>query len=271
MLFIAKQNVIRGVTWAAIYNAGAVYGVRGTGTYPEATPVDQFKLLLVNEGATLWSLKLRLLRGYNVEPAPANASAFPGSEWDRLMLRIVGTGNGGIAPIWAQYTPPQLSAQNDLGTWVQETYASVVTYAMYRGGSTTVAPGSALQKTATNNWRPVLELIPAGDVALDPRDLDYTADGLIPPSIAATSGATDAGEQLLGVTLIDWDADIATSPSIVQVTALDQAFNPADVLSSTGPLKEFGSVVEAVDTIVPQQYIWSVAPTEEFGFTTETI
>ena len=274
VLFIAKQNVIRGITWAAIYNAGAVYGVRGTGTYPEATPVDQFKLLLVNEGATLWSLKLRSIRGMNVDPNSGNASFFPGSEWDRLMLHIAAPANGGVAPFWAQYTHSQLSAQNDLGTWVQETYAAVTTYGLYRGGSTTVAPGSALQKTSTNNWRPVLELIPPGDVALEPRDVDYNADGLIPPSMLQVAESSNGLEPLIGVIATDWLVDPRSSPSFIEtgtVSQTDVAIAPADVLHSAGPLKEFGFDVAAVDTVVVQQYIWSIAPVEEFGITTETI
>jgi hypothetical protein len=68
-----------------------------------------------------------------------------------------------------------------------------------------------------------------------------------------------------------WTTPLQAAPSITETTLLDASFPVADVAYGIPGLKDFGFVSEDVNTIASQQFIWSIEPLNDFGFTAETI
>lgn len=172
-LLVAKKAFRYSVTWASIYNAGAVYGRDDTGpaglSYTGLTLAAQNKRVTIN-GITY---KVRLLTGSNTNPAPNTTgdalTTTAASEWDRLMYAVA-------ASRPAIYTGPILDNLSDLDlgivskdagegnggyTWCVEQHGYGATYRVCRGFYDV---GFVYRETVglVNigwGWRPVLEAV----------------------------------------------------------------------------------------------------------------
>jgi len=174
-LFIPKMTYRYDMSWDKIYEAGAVYGLEGSGPFTGNNgPVDQKKILVINNNAYI----VRLMKGGNANPATAI-----GGEVDDLLFKL--WDNDPSGEYWTRQTAVQLGfSGNGQYSWVQEKPASEVKTAggmrVWRIASThsslagILTNTSSATATGSYGWRPVLELIPndlfafnAGGIQLD--------------------------------------------------------------------------------------------------------
>lgn len=161
-LFVAKQLVLRNITWDDIYRAGLVYGIDGTGSNPSSTPpVNQLKTIQI-KGA---DYKVRLLRGSNSDPA-ANESGLDlvssrASEFSRIFYPLVVSDVGITSyagPKMASYAQAQLMM--NYRQWCMEATA---TWRICRGTASTARTDRVNPLGTSDNtvlgWRPVLEKV----------------------------------------------------------------------------------------------------------------
>lgn len=166
ILYVAKQPLRHSLSWDAIYQRGAVYGVAGNGQFPTGVPRPQTTSVTIN-GSTF---RVRLLRGSTLDPytGAQNVSdpwQSAGSEWTQLMSNVCNVGvHSQPGPKWAHYTEEQLGIAQGAGgyTWCQESnqkfyYHRVVCgYWLISWVSTTQSDDGSVYC----GWRPCLELIP---------------------------------------------------------------------------------------------------------------
>lgn len=159
VLFVAQKPIRYEVSWDAINNAGAVMGTK------------QVAIKSLN-------YKVRLLQGALTNPSENGASdaGAKGSEWNRLMCAVheqVKNKNwddpayveADIQDFGTYFTNADLitrsSAGNGSRSWCQETVKSNSSYRVYRGysGVSYSDRNESWNTSATQGWRPVLELI----------------------------------------------------------------------------------------------------------------
>jgi len=158
-LLIPKKPLRGNITWAALYNAGLVFGVDGPGAYPLASNVNQYRTVAIKGKLYL----VRLLRGYNTLNMPAQASvvimpvaASDQSEWNQLIYPVC---NG----TWASYSASDMQFTNSTGgqSWCQETVVVTPVQHLLRGISSYSDSVTRNDSTSVSYraWRPVLERI----------------------------------------------------------------------------------------------------------------
>ena len=158
ILFVPKKPLRTNVSWQAIYQAGAVYGLEtGTGvqSLPSNSPVQQTKRITTANG----HFRIRLPQGANANPYTGNGSSeASASEWTLLLNRV--SESAPAATRWAAFSNDDLGIETSAASWCQE-YASFNTAArVCRGVSGAVANiGSNPGNGALHHWRPVLEFI----------------------------------------------------------------------------------------------------------------
>jgi hypothetical protein len=168
VLYIKRYNIMRNITWQMLYDAGAVYGVRGPGKFPSPAngPVDQFKLFtkleVVSGKEVTWPLKLQLLSGANDYINTTNNWESDQSEWDKLLVNVT---NGVFDTLnWTEMMG-QVAGYNP----IQE-FTSDATQIGMRGYPNINGKYSyTMDRQSTSFWwRPVLELITDPNFLLDP-------------------------------------------------------------------------------------------------------
>lgn len=194
-LLVAKRPFRHSLSWIHINNANAIYGDRE---------------IIING----LSYKIRLLRGYNVDPARTSGNKdIENSEWNRLFYPLVPEPfkkpEGGISSegiefgSWADYTEEDLVTARDYGpgsvSWCQETDVGNGTWKAIRGGNNIgvgLIRASRGTQTTTSDyyaWRPVLELV---RTTSEPQDLflgEVSTDRLITGDALATQIGLTAG------------------------------------------------------------------------------
>lgn len=268
VIYIARQQVIGGISWNDLYNAGLVYGVKGNGLYPVGAGVDQWNPIQKNDGTRNWYLKPRLMTGIGVDPA-ASASS-DGGEWNQLFGRVVTGTNTGVAQKWATLATTYVGYQGtgQLSTLVQETYTSDVNQCWNRGVTNDLTTVSNMAKTGGFQWRPVLELIP-DETLLDPYAVIGVPLGLQAPSILDMrqaqlgSGFNEALFNPVNVITL-WPTK---QPVVTGATFPGCALNPVNVKSSAAPdLNAF--TISAIGTQLasdPANLVYSLADLNPFS------
>lgn len=155
-LFIPKRPLRYQVSWEHIYQAGMVYGINDSGSYPYPTnsPVNQNIIVTIGNLDYI----VRLLTGLNSDNGDINSHNE--SEWDRLIYRVHEDDGS-----WASYTDEDLTTSFTTGngalSWTQETRTSD-NYKMGRGNNGVLQThwfSPTLVNSDNGGWRPVLELI----------------------------------------------------------------------------------------------------------------
>lgn len=160
ILFVPKNNIRKSISWEMVYKAGCVYGTNDYGITPLSTPVNQLRI--VNVKGSLF--KVRLFKTALTDPienisSQDNPALSSGSEWNRLMYRIVMEADIGALEKWEMF--PYSTVSDDYYSLCQETLNSSIKRAM-RGGYDGISFfHSRDPETAASNygWRPILELI----------------------------------------------------------------------------------------------------------------
>lgn len=157
ILYIPKKPLRTGVSWQALYQAGAIFGLEsGTGTQPLPTnaPVQQTKRITTGGG----HFRIRLPSGVAVNPyTGTGGSEATLAEWNQLMPRV--HESAAAATRWAAFTNADLGLAPE-GSWAQE-------YVSYNAAARLcVAVNSGVANVGANtgaspayHWRPVLEFI----------------------------------------------------------------------------------------------------------------
>lgn len=157
ILFIPKKPLRTDISWQALYQAGAVYGLEtGTGVQPlpSSSPVQQTKRITTAGG----HFRVRLPTGSNTNPYTGNGAAGTSvSEWTLLMNRV--SVSASAATRWAAFTNEELGLDVP-GSWCQEYLSTTTTSRVCRGTNNAIAGiSSNTGAVATQLWRPVLEFI----------------------------------------------------------------------------------------------------------------
>lgn len=167
IIYVKRYNIMRNMTWQMLYDAGAVYGVRGPGKLPNPIngPVDQMRIftkLEIKSGVEKnWPLKLQLLSGANDFINTTNNWLSDQSEWDKLIVNVT---NGVFDNLnWTEMM------NNTAGYNGIQEYTSDATQVGYRGYPSVAGKYSypSTQQSSSFCWRPVLELITDPNFALD--------------------------------------------------------------------------------------------------------
>lgn len=152
--YIPKRPLRNNISWSNLSNAGAVFGGK----------------TVVIDGKTY---VVRLFKGAGADPSTAVDSSSDhlgthGSEWNRLMYRIVAnaglSGEGIQYGEWAQYTAAELVFGGAAGsaTWCQETGAGGYSPKKTQRGYGSLTHLTYISPSGTHTaygWRPVLELV----------------------------------------------------------------------------------------------------------------
>lgn len=197
VVYYAKKQICSFVGWDIIYDAGMVYGERGYGLYPRATPVDQFKYRTKVENGRRWHLKVRLPQGFSSDPfATATMNTDTDNEWVALLYKVfIATGGG--TEEWDNFNASDLGYNGNLESIVKETNNPTTAQHYLRGhpaGAVITTVDTDSKSTANNLWRPVLELIPDNSILFEPSDVHEEAPGL--PEVAI-SGDTEAEDVVI--------------------------------------------------------------------------
>lgn len=157
ILFIPKKPLRTGISWQALYQAGAVYGLEtGTGVQPlpSSSPVQQTTRITTAGG----HFRVRLPTGSNTNPYTGNGAAGATvSEWTLLMNRV--SVSASAATRWAAFTNEELGLDVP-GSWCQEYLSTTTTSRVCRGTNNAIAGiSSNTGAVASQLWRPVLEFI----------------------------------------------------------------------------------------------------------------
>lgn len=103
IIYILKQVVRSGTSWADIYRAGFTYGVDGPGLSPPATgPVNQMRVLTKTaQNGTIFKFKVRMIQAYGIDPytTPLVPAQTATSEYSLLRERLQPTQNNPV--VWA--------------------------------------------------------------------------------------------------------------------------------------------------------------------------
>lgn len=208
-LFFPSRHIASNATWGDLYNLGAVYGDDSTGSYPPsgATPTPQSATVCVDADNTTYALRVRLPRYSDTDPqAAARGDVTSEAEqlFNKLHAGLYGTG------VWEQLANSAEGLDISQSFWWINSLLGDVTKAHH----TQANLGTLAQqlKTATGYWRPMLELIPAGDRALAAKDLRYSYSGVPnPPRTIQLEAFTD-GNTLLNVTALQYGVSGVPSP-----------------------------------------------------------
>lgn len=171
IIYLARYATMRNASYSDIYNAGAVYGVRGPGdgAPPSTGPVDQFKVLTkyerINGALKSWPLKVSLIQGANDGVFPSSSTwDSEQSEWDVIWKKF-------FAEKWDPLTTwAEMSFNDNQWNFVKERSADGLFVAV-RGGSTASYVGKSRASYMGSGslfvWRPKIELITDPNVALE--------------------------------------------------------------------------------------------------------
>lgn len=180
IIYLARYATLRNVSYQDIYNAGAVYGVRGPGdgTPPASGPVDQFKVLTkyerINGVPKLWPLKVSLIQGANDGVFPSGSTwDSDQSEWDVIWKKFFAEKWDPLAT-WAD-----MSFNDPQWNFVKERSSDGL-YAALRGGSTSTYEGKARTQYTNYSsyvWRPKIELVTDPNVALEVQYVNFKPGG----------------------------------------------------------------------------------------------
>jgi hypothetical protein len=175
ILYVAKKPIMHSVSWATLYQAGAVYGVSGVGTNPVVEETLQLIPLIKGN----YAFKLRLLTGGDADPSNGR-----GGEWDRLINAVAATGDGDVSLGSLSNADLGLTG-NGSQCWMQESVVGASASRVTRGGSNATTYGSSANSSAGTalGWRPVLELISLEDLLFPLENLWYTTDYVKPVTI----------------------------------------------------------------------------------------
>lgn len=148
ILFTPKLPLRYNLSWASIYQVGAVYGTNDDGVSPLATPVNQFTSVSIGSSA----YRVRLLKLFDEDPV---VNTVLGGDLTALL--------GGLVNTWGLYSESELTVAgtaNGDASWVQETpNGSSTRYITTSGNLNTYTTKSTTYSTNYSSWRPVLELV----------------------------------------------------------------------------------------------------------------
>jgi hypothetical protein len=157
------RNIIRtGTTWADIYRAGMVYGIDGPGIYNPATgPVNQLtKMVLTSADQTKFVFIVRMISGYADNPAPTTGLLQPrivASEYTQLRERL----SSNNAPAgWTWYPTGVIGSIGGL-TLAMETVGPTPTQGILLNNNANYLMRTIWDITTNQfcNFYPVLELV----------------------------------------------------------------------------------------------------------------
>lgn len=154
--YVPQRTIRNGVSWDAIYTAGFIYGEDGNGKYPASTPVNQLRILGKKLELGKRYFKVRVPEANLVDPQtnPPNTANTKSSEVTTTIERVVPT--LGIDLAWGTSGMPTGPVM------ARETMATTLTAcATVLGTNTAYQRSSQFKNSATLNWLPVLELMPA--------------------------------------------------------------------------------------------------------------
>jgi hypothetical protein len=217
-LFIPKMTYRYDMSWDKIYEAGAVYGVEGSGPFTGNNgPVDQKKILVINNNAYI----LRLMKGGDANPATVI-----GGEVDDLMFKL--WENDPSGEFWTRQTAAQLGfTGNGQYSWVQEKPASesktVGGLRVWRTASTAASLKGILTSTSSASgtgsyaWRPVLELIPNDLFVFDLKGIQV--DSMTPTLLTVGDVSYDNSLSVFRIGVVGYD----TIDQPLEVAGVDAA------------------------------------------------
>lgn len=240
-LFISKKPVRTTISWDAIYNAGAAYGVDNNGSALGPQTTNQFSL--ATKDTT--NFKVRILHGDSIDPSTlatgtTDADISRDSEWNQLMYRVSAGFSTLYPEVWASYSA------TDLGYNLQPTicieHNNVATdNILTRGVVAADKTGLLVTNSATGGWRPVLELIHLNNMLLSVVNARSSAQGLM-----AADGISYSFVNSEGVTFVLRAENIVSTPSVLlslggfttsstnYVIRTENVLGIPSVLSSTG-------------------------------------
>lgn len=159
IIYIPRSPIAQNAKWLDLYNAGMIYGVRGSGTPPlptGVTGVDQLATTVVytNENGVdrYWPINIRAMYGNEADPAVSNTAVLK-SEYDILFK---GLRDG----IWEKYS-------GDTAVTVVVADRMDVNKDYYWPRMPTGYVAMTLVTDGTSRWQPALELITDPNIALD--------------------------------------------------------------------------------------------------------
>lgn len=261
IIFIAKQVVSRGTSWADLYNAGLVYGERGFGKYPVGSGVDQFKVKGKSEDGRSWPLKIRLMKGYESDPAAPDTTPYEQSEYDQLFLRAL---NLSGKPYYGTFDkiPESATINSSAPYWcvyVQESYlGKETTDAALRGyiNNTTGTYQDSKTASSPHNWRPVIELVDP-NVLLEP-DAVVTSPIAIRPVM--DSYDAEGSEAIVSPKLVNVAPYSVNALPVTYALATDTVTSPRLITTQVSQLKDFGLRTDYVaGAYEPSNVSWSVS------------
>lgn len=159
IIYIPRSPIAQNARWLDLYNAGMIYGVRGSGTPPlptGVTGVDQLATTVVytNENGVdcYWPINIRAMYGNEADPAVSN-TAVSKSEYDILFK---GLRDG----IWERYS-------SDTAVTVLVADRMDVNKDYYWPRMPTGYVAMTLVTDSGMRWQPALELITDPNIVLD--------------------------------------------------------------------------------------------------------
>lgn len=232
IIFIASQPLRINVSWVAIYEAGCVYGVNGVGPYPSANPTNQFKWKMKPEGNKKWFLKIRSIKGSDIDPYPETGDYTSGSEYNQLIGRMI-TGSHSNAGVWESNPPADIGA--DRPYFTQETRADYHQNTLARGSdlfsAMYISSATKTSVIAKYGYRAVFELFDGSTLVAEPSDVNgRLVDGVDAPRTFTGVSTSDTVKrpQLVSGTLIP---DI-NPPNVFTSVISDPILKPSAVNSS---------------------------------------
>lgn len=177
VLFVAKEQTLRNISWSQLYESGAVYGVAGDGKYPTAKPTSQMVVLRKTDTDGAWTFKLRLIKGAALDPYVAANETAAVTEWIHTIFNVAAR-----LPGYSYLNFSYGGAVID--TLAQETDNANVASSLTVGSVNNIGAKTVAAKTALGYWRPVLELIRPSESLMPIEDVTAVKDDLIQPLIS---------------------------------------------------------------------------------------
>lgn len=156
VVFFPITSIQHTISWEALYQKGAVYGIDGTGNYPSPSG----SLVAQNRVITYKSkvYKVRMMSVALVDPnAPGTINK--SCEWGRLILPINKGTEASATEGGAKWAEIDLSIAST-GILVKESYTNTGFITAPFTNATTTSTLNKIGSQANIQWRPVLELIP---------------------------------------------------------------------------------------------------------------
>lgn len=155
ILFTPETYLSSSLSWKALYNAGAVYGVNGPGPFDAGEPVNQYRTITKDGNTYL----IRLIEG-TVDPSTLDSPTV-GSEYDDLIPACIRKSSyNSERVIWDHIASSDIfRSSNFLTQSVRTVSGTTAGTILCRGAANDPTQSTAGGAAVGYRWFPVLELV----------------------------------------------------------------------------------------------------------------